>query len=163
MDISNNFAPKSIASQQANATASTKNATASTKSANLGSSMVDMDMFLKLLASQLQNQDPMNPMKESDYLNQMSQMATIEAITTITDVSKTTYAASLVGKEVTLAEVNKDGSVEEVVGNVTGAGLYAGEQIIFVNNKSYSLSNIMCVGRLPEREEENTEDTDKTV
>ena len=31
---------------------------------------------MKILMTQLQNQDPMNPMKEDDYLKQMAQMAT---------------------------------------------------------------------------------------
>ncbi len=112
--------------------------------------VLDMDAFLKLFVAQMQNQDPTSPMDNSEMMAQMAQMATVEAINTITDVSKTTYAASLVGKEVTVADIGKDGKVTQVVGNVTGAGLYAGEQIIFIDGKSYALSNIMCVGRLPE-------------
>jgi flagellar basal-body rod modification protein FlgD len=111
---------------------------------------IDMEAFLKLFVAQMQHQDPLSPMDNSEMMAQMAQMATVEAINTITDVSKTTYAASLVGKEVTVADISDNGKLTEVLGTVTGAGLYAGEQIIFVDGKSYSLKHIMCIGRLPE-------------
>lgn len=135
--------------------------------------VMDMDAFLKLLAAQLQNQDVMNPMGNNEFMQQMVQMATVTAMNTFTDISMQTYAASLVGKEITVAEVDKDGDITEVYGKVTGAGLYGGEQVVFIDNdKSYYLSQIMAVGKLPPKKEEeenpedgdnsNTDNTDKT-
>ena len=113
--------------------------------------ILTMNDFLKLMAVQMSNQDMSNPMSESEFMNQMVQMATVQAMTTFTDVATTTYAASLVGKEVTVAKIDgKD--IKEVVGKVTGAGLYAGEQVIFVDGVSYKLSSLMAVGVLPEKE-----------
>lgn len=121
--------------------------------------VLTMNDFLKLIAVQMSNQDISNPMSETEFMNQMVQMATVQAMTTFTDVATTTYAASLVGKQVTVAHV--DGSeVKEVVGTVTGAGLYAGEQIIFVDGTSYKLSSLMAVGVLPPKEEEGDDSSD---
>lgn len=116
-------------------------------------STMDMDDFLKLLAAQLQNQDMMNPMDEGQFMNQMAQMATIQAMNTFTDIATTSYAASLVGKDITVAETAPDGTIKEVVGAVTAAGLYGGKQIVFVEDKSYYLSQIMAIGRLPKQED----------
>ncbi len=119
-----------------------------------GKGALDMNDFLRLMAAQMQNQDMNNPMSESEMLAQMAQMATVTAMTNMTDVSLTTYSASLVGKEVTLAHIDKDKEgLSQLVGKVTGAGLYGGQQIIFVGGKSYSLSQIMAIGTLPDADE----------
>lgn len=119
-----------------------------------GKSVMDMNDFLKLMAAQLQNQDMNNPISESEMMAQMAQMATVTAMTNMTDVAVTTYSASLVGKEVTLAQVDKEKEgITQLVGKVTGAGLYGGQQIIFVGGKSYSLSQIMAIGTLPDANE----------
>ncbi len=114
---------------------------------------LNMDDFLKLLTKQLQNQDMMNPMDEAAFMNQMTQMATIQAMNTFTDIAVTTYSASLVGKEITVAEKGTDGKINEIAGTVTGAAVYGGEQVVFVNGKSYYLTQIMAVGKLPPKEE----------
>lgn len=141
--------------------------TTNTKKANTPSSykgdgsenVMDMDAFLKLLAAQLQNQDVMNPMGNNEFMEQMVQMATVTAMNTFTDISMQTYAASLVGKDITVAEVDKDNNITEIYGTVTGAGLYGGEQVVFIDNdKSYYLSQIMAVGKLPPKKEEDSDD-----
>ena len=119
-----------------------------------GRDTLDMNDFLRLMAAQMQNQDMNNPMSESEMLAQMAQMATVTAMTNMTDVAVTTYSASLVGKEVTLAHMDKDKeSINQLVGKVTGAGLYGGQQIIFVGGKSYNISQIMAIGVLPDADE----------
>lgn len=124
------------------------------KSKVTGKQTLDMDDFLKLMAAQLQNQDMNKPMSESEMMVQMAQMATVSAMTNMTDVAVTTYSASLVGKEVTLAySDDANPNVNQLIGTVTGAGLYAGSQIIFVGGKSYSLSQIMAIGELPDADE----------
>ena len=85
-------------------------------------------------------------------LNQLVQMSMIQAITNITDATVMMYAGSLVGKEVTIGQYN-NGVLEEIVGVVTGTGVAGGQQVIFVDGKSYYLSDIMAVGRLPDVEE----------
>lgn len=117
-----------------------------------GKSTLDMDDFFKLFAAQLQNQDMTNPMDTSEFMNQMIMMSTIQSISDITNVSLISYAASLVGKDVTVAQVGSGGKITEVYGPVTATGMYSGEQVVFVDGKSYKLSAIMAVGKLPEKE-----------
>ncbi len=71
-------------------------------------SVLDMNDFIKLMAAQLRHQDMNNPLNESEMMAQMAQMATVQAMTTFTDIAVTSYSASLVGKEVTLAQIEED-------------------------------------------------------
>ncbi len=110
---------------------------------------LDMTDFLTLMVAQFQNQSIDNAADTSDMLNQPVQMSVVQAITNITDATVMMYAGSLVGKEVTIGQYN-NGELQEIVGTVTGTGQSGGQQVIFVNGKSYYLSNIMAVGRLPD-------------
>ena len=56
-------------------------------------------------------------------------------------------------KYVTLGVYDDEGELQEIYGKVEGAGTYDGQQVIFVGGKSYLLSSIMAVGKLPEKEE----------
>jgi flagellar basal-body rod modification protein FlgD len=128
------------------ATGSTS-ALASTSSKS--SSSLDMTDFLQLMVAQFQNQTIDDTADTSDMLNQLVQMQMIEAITNITDATVTMYAGSLVGKEVTIGQYNSEGQLVETVGVVTGTGQSNGEQVVFVGDQTYYLSEIMAIGRLP--------------
>lgn len=68
------------------------------------------DRFLKLLVTQLQNQDPMNPMENAELTTQLAQMSTVEGINNLNsslDALLTSYrssqnlqAAALIGHSV---------------------------------------------------------------
>lgn len=122
---------------------------------------LDFTDYLQLMVAQLQNQTMDNTMDSNAMLEQLVQMSTVQmmaslqtSMETIADATALNYAASLVGKTVTVGEVNDDGGIDEVVGEVTGTGTYQGTQVIFVNGEMYPLSNIMAVGKLPELPDE---------
>jgi len=68
------------------------------------------ERFMKLLVTQLRNQDPMNPMDNAQVTSQIAQLSTVSGITQLNntllalsgqmDVSHSMQAASLIGKEV---------------------------------------------------------------
>ena len=120
-----------------------------TKNKSAGSTALDMTDFLTMMVAQFQNQDPENAASTTDMLNQMVQMSMIQAITNITDAATMIYSSSLVGKEVTVGQLDSDGKLQEIVGTVTGTGTYNGNPVVFVDGVSYNLSSILAVGRLP--------------
>jgi flagellar basal-body rod modification protein FlgD len=73
----------------------------------------DFDSFLKLLTTQLQNQDPLAPMDANEFTSQLVEFASVEqAIQTnaklsdlgeLVDTSSTTSAMGMLGREVTAA------------------------------------------------------------
>ncbi|MCI9551930.1 MAG: hypothetical protein HFE94_00155 [Acutalibacter sp.] len=133
----------------------TKKATQSTN--KKAGTELDMNDFLTLMVAMFQNQDIDNAASTTDMMNQMVQMSVVQAITNIStlidDSTVLTYAASLVGKEVTIGKyVNKE--LTEITGVVTGTGTLNGQQVVFIGDESYYLTDIMAVGRLPEKKDD---------
>lgn len=117
---------------------------------------LDFEDFLQLMVQQLQNQTIDNTADTSDMLNQMVQMSMVQMMTKVqtsledlTTANTMTYAASLVGKTVTVGEYDEEGNIKEVVGEVTATGTYQGTPVIFVNDEMYPLNSIMAIGTLP--------------
>ena len=77
---------------------------------------LDFTDYLQLMVQQLQNQTMDNTTDTSDMLNQLVQMSVVQMMTTVktsidtlVDANTLTYAASLVGKTVTVGEYGEDG------------------------------------------------------
>ena len=113
---------------------------------------LDTETFLQLIVAQIQNQDVLG-MGDSgsggnnsgDYVNQLLQMTLVQSISDMMDMSMTSYAMSMVGKEVTVAKID-GANVEAVTGVVSGVSLYGDEPILHVNGEQYKLSQLMTVG-----------------
>ena len=142
----------------------------SAESAYTNSSMdaygLDMSDFLSLMVAQFTNQSMDQTADISDMLNQLVQMQMVTALAsmsttmeTMTDHSIMSYAASLVGKEVTVAGYDKEGNYSEMVGEVTATGSYGGEQVVFVDDQMFYMTQIIAVGRLPSVETGTTPDS----
>lgn len=131
-----------------------------------------MSDFYTLLATQIQYQDADNPMDTSEMVSQLVQNQMSEAITqmstAVSDLSTVNllnYASSMMGKEVTVAEVDKDGyyTGEELKGVVSGVSLGTVPTVV-IDGKEYSLVQIMGVGTVPEKpdpEEPDEGDTEE--
>ena len=109
------------------------------------------------MVATLQNQSIDDTADTSDMLNQMVQMSMITAMNNISNLvsesTSLTYAASLVGKEVTIG-IYEGNELKEVVGVVTGTGTLNGQQVIFIGDDIYYLTDVMAIGRLPASDEE---------
>lgn len=131
-----------------------------------GNTELSMQDFLQLMVVQLQNQSMDDTMDTGEMMNQMVQMQMVTAITNMNELSVMTYASSMVGKVVTIGIVQNDGLEEREV-EVIGTGVSNGQQVIFGrdasgNVETYSLNQIMAVGRLPEIQKDQgvVEDTE---
>lgn len=86
-----------------------------TAAAAAGSAAELSDRFLKLLVTQLKNQDPMNPMENAELTTQLAQMSTVEGVNRLNDTmdglaaqfraSQVLQGSALLGRAV-LAEAN---------------------------------------------------------
>ena len=86
---------------------------------------VDLDQFLGLLITELQNQDPLNPMDNAQMLTQISQIREIGSTNKLTDTLSTfavgqelSMASAMIGKSVTALDNNAD-PVEGIVERVS--------------------------------------------
>ena len=83
---------------------------ASTQAAKSGTnSAMGKDQFLKLFVAQLQHQDPMNPMQDSDFMGQMASFSTLEQVSNLASENAKSNAIGLLGRTVTYKD--KDGAV----------------------------------------------------
>ena len=102
------------------------------------------DEFLKILITQLQNQDPTKPMEDKEFISQMAQFSSLEQMNNLNDqftkVSNSlasNQAVALLGKNVTLQDIGGNmitGRVEAVT-----SGDFPQIQ---VNNKLYNYSSL---------------------
>ena len=107
---------------------------------------LDVDSFLQLMISELQNQDPLNPMDNSQMLQQISQMRQIASTdglsTTLESVlfgQSISNASSLIGREVRALNDNGDyitGFVEKVAVANNEVKVYVGDQPVKLTNIS---------------------------
>ena len=108
-------------------------------------SILDPDQFLNLLITQMQNQDFMNPMDDTQYVTQMAQFSNMQQMQQMTEYSRMGYALSLVGKTVTASRLNASGELDTTTGVVEKVSMLNNEYILYVDGKQYDLSQIMTV------------------
>lgn len=98
------------------------------------------DAFLKILLAQLQNQDPLNPMEDKDFIAQMATFSSLEQLTKINSTIEKWSAASaqssllafadFVGKEVTWHKIEGEASETGEPNIVEGKGIVASVQFL---------------------------------
>ena len=84
---------------------------------NAANGSLGKDQFLKLFVAQLQHQDPMSPMQDSDFMGQMAQFSTLEQISNLANSDAMSNAIGLIGRTVTYKDkegVLQTGAVEKV-------------------------------------------------
>jgi flagellar basal-body rod modification protein FlgD len=115
----------------------TTSATTSSSATQALSSQIGKDTFLKLLAAQLKNQNPLNPTDDQQFLAQMAQMSEVEQVTNLaqgqqeaTRSQQMTEAVGLIGHTVSWLDANGTQSavVASVQAGVDGPTITAGDQ-----------------------------------
>jgi flagellar basal-body rod modification protein FlgD len=134
-------------------TSSTTGTTAGTAPTSTGTSSTDQmnkDMFLKLMVTQLKNQDPMNPTDSSQFLAQTAQFTSLEKLDAVAQQSAQALtaqmafgASGLVGRSVTYTDANgaeTSGTVSAVRFTSTGPLLGIGSAEIELGKVTKVLS-----------------------
>jgi flagellar basal-body rod modification protein FlgD len=101
--------------------------------------------FITLLVTELQQQDPMEPMDNAQILQQVSQIRQIQSDTQLSDTMSSVAlgqnvatASSLIDRQV----LAMDDSGNPVVGTVKKVSIENGTVNVYVGDKSVSLKNI---------------------
>ncbi len=115
-------------------------------------SNLQMD-FMKLLITQLQNQNPLEPLNNNEMASQLAQFSQLQQLESMNEsfakvlfTTELTYANSLIGKEVSFmletetgATDTTSGIVEQVYNNVDG------EIFLRVGDYMFGLENVITV------------------
>lgn len=125
---------------------------------------MSVDSFLQMLAAQLQNQDMMNPMKDTDFMGQLAQFTSLQTMQEMNMVTSTSYALSLVGKEATGATIDARGNLVAKTGTITGVSLFNGEPVFYIGDFGFYLNQLMSVGKVPDnKDSEGDDDSNATI
>lgn len=115
--------------------------------ANGASQELDGDAFLMLMMEQLKNQDPMNPMDNSEMLAQQAQFTQIQELQKMNESLNTNnmiqQANSLVGKTVQIVDPNNTSRL--ITGVVTSANFSGDSASITVNGTEYPLGLVASI------------------
>lgn len=109
---------------------------------------VDMQDFIKLLVAQLSSQDPLDPMDNSEILQQVSQMREIasndllsETLESIKLGQNVATAASMIGR--TIAALTDDG--QQVAGKVDRVSVELGVPKLHVGEHVIDMRNLAAI------------------
>lgn len=145
---------------------------ASTSTSSTTSSALDKETFLKLLVTQMEYQDPLDPQDNSEYLAELAQFSALEQMTNVADSLSSISTlvenmdtsllvgqlSNMIGKEIqwqtTSIVTGDDGQAYETSktfeGTISGVSISDGSPTLVVNSdgKTYSvaISEITRVG-----------------
>lgn len=122
-------------------------------SAAINKSIMGKDDFLKLLTTELRNQDPLQPLDNKDFISQMAQFSSLEQMNNVSksmeDLSKSmfnfaqqaslTQGAAMIGKWV--GGINVDGGTP-MEGIVEAVKWLDGEPMVQIRKTDGSLADI---------------------
>jgi len=115
------------------------------------SASLNMTTFMQLLTTQLANQDPLDPMSDSDFFAQLAQMGTVQGVQQIQQTMQVAQASALMGKTVTGITVDSStGTSVPVTGTVTSVTVQNGNYMLNIvdsngNTNAVSMNNITSI------------------
>jgi len=114
-------------------------------------STIQMD-YMKLLVTQLQNQNPLEPMDNNQMASQLAQLSQLGQTEQLNNkfadmllTSQRSYASSLVGKEVSYAYTDDAGDTQLASGTVSGIITQGDTISLQVGNYTIGLSDVLTV------------------
>lgn len=102
-------------------------------------SELNTETFIRLLTVQLANQNPLEPMSDTDFFAQLAQLGTVEGLGNIEQSMEMTQATQLIGKSVVAlrpASETSGGFNSFVAGTVERVSIKNGEIVLRVKEAS---------------------------
>lgn len=118
---------------QVNSTAATTATGSTATTRKTSNDALGKDDFLKLLITQLQNQDPLQPKEDTEYIAQMAQFTSLEQMQNMTKTMAFQSATAMIDKDIK-AEVAAKNGTEVIYGRVTATREVSGEMYLTLSN-----------------------------
>ncbi|HZG84396.1 flagellar hook capping FlgD N-terminal domain-containing protein [Paenibacillus sp.] len=121
-------------------------------------SVLGKDQFLKILITQLQNQDPASPMQDREFIAQMAQFSSLEQMMNMTNEIKGLrqslgIASGMIGLEATWTTYDMDGKPTGTQSGIVDSILIKdGAQYAEIDGKQVPFSDIVAM-RQPAEEQ----------
>lgn len=116
-----------------------------TKETKRGSSELGKDAFLQLLVCQMQNQDPLEPNTDTEFVAQLAQFSSLEQLQNLGTETEKSQAFSLVGKYVVLQVTDTNGKTTYPGGIVDYVNMQGKDIKLSVNGNAYDYEELYRV------------------
>jgi flagellar basal-body rod modification protein FlgD len=102
-----------------------------------------MNDFFKLMAAQLQYQDPMNPTDNTQFMGQIAQFGALQQLTSMTNSLNFSLASSVVGRNVEFSHMDaQTGQTITGIGVVSSVDVSGSSPACLINGNWQSISDI---------------------
>jgi flagellar basal-body rod modification protein FlgD len=113
---------------------------------------------LKILMTQLQNQDPLSPMEDRDFIAQMAQFSSVEQLNNLSEYMKGSLeemklirqslgmTSGLIDKTITWSFKTLAGTTQTASGKVEAITIREGKQYAIVKGEEVSLDLVTKIG-----------------
>lgn len=104
---------------------------------------VDSDMFLTLLVAEMQNQDPLEPTSNTEWVSQYATFTQVQKMSEMAEAIDVLRANELIGKEVIMKTTSEStGEVSYTQGIVDFVEVENGKPLLVIDDKKYSISDL---------------------
>ncbi len=106
---------------------------------------LDKDAFLQLLVTQMQNQDPLEPTDNTEYVSQLATFSTLEEMQNMGATMDKQSASALVGQYVFMEETSATGDTKTVEGTVDYVTFSGSKTYLSIDGTLYDYENLKTV------------------
>ncbi len=104
---------------------------------------VDSDMFLTLLVAEMQNQDPLEPTSNTEWVSQYATFTQVQQMSEMAQSVDVLRANNLIGKEVIMKTTSQStGDVSYTQGTVDYVEMEEGKPLLVINGNKFSISDL---------------------
>jgi flagellar basal-body rod modification protein FlgD len=113
----------------------------STTSAGLPSQTLGINDFMTLLATQFEEQDPLQPMDDTAFIAQTAQFTALQQTTTLTQNMSQMAASSYIGRQVAI----NSPTGQTVTGTVSGIDTSGATPNLIIGGAEYPMANLLSI------------------
>ncbi|MCR5154565.1 MAG: hypothetical protein K6B75_06950 [Lachnospiraceae bacterium] len=110
-----------------------------------GTTNLGKDAFLQLLVAEMQNQDPLEPTTNTEWISQLATFSQLEELQTLSSTTEKSQMFSLIGKNVIISTQDVNGNTTLKSGIVDFISTSGKEPKFSVNGSLYSMENLYSV------------------
>ena len=110
-----------------------------------GTSNLGKDEFLTLLVTQMQNQNPLEPSSDTEWISQLANFSSLEEMQNMSGTMTGLQGMNMVGKYVDIVSKSESGNTTNVSGFVDYVNVKDGKTQVCVNGKFYDSTDVTNV------------------
>ena len=110
-----------------------------------GSSELGKEEFMKLLTTQMQYQDPLNPQSDQEFIAQLAEFSSLEQMQNLNSTFNNTSAYSLIDKYVEIEHSESNGETKSAEGIVDSVRINKNGAQVVIDGQSFDVADVYKV------------------